>query len=219
MNVADRRARRDELLRELPAWYSPWLHLGAPTAVGLAAIAFAVATVEQVSAGEAMFVAVTAVAANATEWRAHKSLLHHRVRGAELLFDRHTPVHHHIFPAEDMAIRSARELYFVLIPAWGILLILLATSPITLALWAFGQTDLAALFVATCASYVVSYEWLHTAYHLPDDSFVGRRSWVRWLRRHHQAHHRPELMQKWNFNVSLPLWDWVRGTWWTEGKA
>ena len=22
----------------------------------------------------------------------------------------------------------------------------------------------------------------------------------------------PTLMQKWNFNVSLPLWDWLRGT-------
>ena len=32
------------------------------------------------------------------------------------------------------------------------------------------------------------------------------------LRRHHALHHDPKLMQKWNFNVSLPLWDLVRGT-------
>ena len=32
------------------------------------------------------------------------------------------------------------------------------------------------------------------------------------LRQHHATHHRPELMQTWNFNVNFPLWDWVRGT-------
>jgi hypothetical protein len=32
------------------------------------------------------------------------------------------------------------------------------------------------------------------------------------LRRHHAVHQAPELMQKWNFNVTLPLWDLVRGT-------
>jgi len=26
------------------------------------------------------------------------------------------------------------------------------------------------------------------------------------------VHHAPELMQKWNFNVTIPLWDWVRRT-------
>jgi sterol desaturase/sphingolipid hydroxylase (fatty acid hydroxylase superfamily) len=35
---------------------------------------------------------------------------------------------------------------------------------------------------------------------------------VRALRRHHAVHHDPELMQRWNFNVTVPLWDLVRGT-------
>ena len=25
-------------------------------------------------------------------------------------------------------------------------------------------------------------------------------------------HHDPKLMQRWNMNVTVPLWDWVRGT-------
>ncbi|WP_437298030.1 hypothetical protein [Sorangium sp. So ce426] len=32
------------------------------------------------------------------------------------------------------------------------------------------------------------------------------------LRRHHAAHHRPSLMRQWNFNVTFPLWDLVRET-------
>jgi sterol desaturase/sphingolipid hydroxylase (fatty acid hydroxylase superfamily) len=33
-----------------------------------------------------------------------------------------------------------------------------------------------------------------------------------WLREQHRRHHHPRLMQRWNFNVTVPLWDWVRGT-------
>jgi sterol desaturase/sphingolipid hydroxylase (fatty acid hydroxylase superfamily) len=62
--------------------------------------------------------------------------------------------------------------------------------------------------------YVLSYEWLHLAYHLPQDTVLGRNPLVRVLARHHARHHDPRLMQKWNFNVTVPLWDWVRGTIW-----
>jgi sterol desaturase/sphingolipid hydroxylase (fatty acid hydroxylase superfamily) len=60
--------------------------------------------------------------------------------------------------------------------------------------------------------YVVAYEWLHLAYHLPADSRIGRSRFIGWLRRHHATHHTPELMQRWNFNVTVPFADWVLGT-------
>ena len=66
--------------------------------------------------------------------------------------------------------------------------------------------------------YVVSYEWLHLSYHLPQDSFIGRRSIIRLLRQTHALHHDPRLMQRYNFNVTLPLWDLVRGTY-TRDRA
>jgi sterol desaturase/sphingolipid hydroxylase (fatty acid hydroxylase superfamily) len=42
---------------------------------------------------------------------------------------------------------------------------------------------------------------------------------VRILRRHHAIHHDPRLMQRYNFNVTVPLWDWVRGTIVTDPKS
>ena len=60
--------------------------------------------------------------------------------------------------------------------------------------------------------YVVSYEWMHLAWHLPEDTFIGSLGLVRGLRQHHAVHHDPRLMQKWNFNVTVPLWDLVRRT-------
>ncbi|HUE39224.1 MAG TPA: hypothetical protein VMR29_06945, partial [Candidatus Binatia bacterium] len=56
------------------------------------------------------------------------------------------------------------------------------------------------------------YELSHLSYHLPPTSFVGRRWLVRVLRQHHARHHDPRLMQRWNFNVTIPFWDWVQGT-------
>ena len=67
-------------------------------------------------------------------------------------------------------------------------------------------------------AYVLSYEWLHLAYHLPPDSFVGRLPPIRFLRRHHATHHDPRLMMRWNFNITIPLWDLVRGTYRREAS-
>ena len=111
-----------------------------------------------------------------------------------------------------MAMRSSREFRLVLIPPYGIVAAFAAALPAPIVLGLCGQLNLGLLFTATAMAYVVGYEWLHLSYHLPPDSFVGRRKLIGRLRRHHATHHNPELMQKWNFNVSVPLWDLVRGT-------
>ena len=69
------------------------------------------------------------------------------------------------------------------------------------------------------AGYVVVYEWLLLSYHLPADSFIGSLALIRFLRTTHAIHHDPRLMQRFNFNVTLPLWDLVRGTWVRDRQA
>jgi sterol desaturase/sphingolipid hydroxylase (fatty acid hydroxylase superfamily) len=64
----------------------------------------------------------------------------------------------------------------------------------------------------TSAVYVVGYELSHLAYHLPERSFVYRLPFLRALREHHARHHHPELMQKSNFNVTIPFGDLLFGT-------
>jgi hypothetical protein len=209
--------RRDELrarlTAEIPRWYSPWAHLGFPSLVGLGVMVAALASLRDVRAWQLLLVPLGLVLMNASEWRIHRDLLHRRTPPLGILYDRHTPQHHMIFVTDDMAIRSAREFRLVLIPFYGILAAGVAALPIPLVLWlALGQWNLALLFMATVLGYVVAYEWLHLAYHAPAESWVGRNALVRLLHRHHAVHHSPELMQKWNFNVTVPLWDVVRGT-------
>lgn len=212
MTEASRAELRSELVGRIPRWYSPWMHLAFPTGVGIAIAAFALSRIENLAAWQVAFAPAFLVFGNVVEWHAHRGLLHRRVRLLEVLYVRHTPQHHAIFVAGDMALRNARELKLILLPAYGILAILAVTSPITFLLVWIGQPNLAALWVASAVLYLLSYEWLHLTYHLPADSRVGGTRVLRALRRHHELHHATHLMHRWNFNVTLPLWDHVRGT-------
>lgn len=209
-------AARDELrarcLERIPRWYSPWLHLCATSVAGIAIVVAALALLGRPGAWELLAVPASLLLANALEWRAHKGLLHRRTRGFEVLYDRHTPLHHRIYVTEDMALRHVREFRLVLLPAYAVLVIALLVLPLAGLLAIAASRDAGLLFLATSTGYVVLYEWLHLAYHAPPGSWVNRLGPVRRLARHHAVHHSPALMQRWNFNVTVPVWDWVRGT-------
>jgi hypothetical protein len=210
-------ARRDELrarlIAEIPGWYRPWLHLAFPSLIGIAVIVASASLLRNVRPLDLVTIPATFLLLNAGEWRIHRDMLHRRTPPLGVLYDRHTPQHHMIFVTDDMAIRATREFRLVLIPAYGIIAAGVGALPIPAALWlGFGLRNPALLFMAVTMAYVVGYEWLHLSYHAPSSSFIGRLKLIQRLRRHHAIHHSPELMQKWNFNVTIPLWDWVRRT-------
>jgi hypothetical protein len=207
-----REAVRASLLGQIPSWYSPWLHLIVPGLVGLAVVSAALTQVHAPRLTDLLAVPIVWVISNIFEWHIHRDVLHRRVPPLAELYERHTPQHHRVFITEDMAIRSWREFRLVLIPAVGVIGIVLLDGGFTAIVALVGGRNVAALYLATAVSYTLSYEWLHLCYHLPEQSWLGRRPLIRWLRRHHAIHHAPELMQRWNFNVTVPLWDWVRGT-------
>jgi len=210
---------RADLMAHVPRWYSPTLHLLGPAIGGLAIVALALSRIHDLRAWEFALVPFFLVASNAIEWHAHRDLLHRRTWPLEELYVRHTPQHHAVFVSEDMFIRDWREVKLVLLPAWGVLAIIVAGLPVGLLFVLAGSTNVAALWVASIVGYVLMYEWLHLAYHLPAEGAIGRLRVTRWLRRHHQRHHAPQLMQRWNFNVTIPLWDHVRGTVWHPADA
>jgi hypothetical protein len=209
----DRRdALRAEIVARIPGWYSPWLHLAFPSLFGISMIAAALWLIRDLQPWELAVLPIGFVIMNAGEWRVHRDLLHKRTPPLAVLYDRHTPEHHMIFVTEDMAIRSTREFRLVLIPFYGILAAAAAALPIPAILWYLGQRNSGLLFFVVAVGYTVIYEWLHLSYHLPESSVIGKL--VAPLKRHHAIHHDPQLMQKWNFNVTIPLWDWVRRSTW-----
>lgn len=205
-------ALRAKLLAETPSWYNPYVHLAVPSIFGVSFIAAALAQLSGLTLLQLLAVPVTYVFANAVEWFAHKYLLHHRNPLAPVLYDQHTPKHHVVYTHHDMAIRDIREFRMVLIPAYGIMLIGLSILPVGWLISYLTHLNIGALYAATAMAYAVGYEWLHLSYHLDPESAVGRSPLIRWLRRHHTIHHDPRLMQQLNFNVTVPIWDYVMGT-------
>jgi hypothetical protein len=205
---------------EAPSWYRPWVHLAFPSLVGLGIVVASLALIRDLHSWQLLMLPVAFVILNAGEWRIHRDVLHKRTPGLRVLYDRHTPLHHMVFVTEDMAIRSPREFRFVLIPAYGIFAAFLGSLPIPLFCGlVLHQWNVALLYLATAMLYTVCYEWLHLSFHLSPESFIGRMRLIAILRRHHAIHHDPTLMQKWNFNVVIPLWDLVRGTIYREESA
>ncbi|HEX6276292.1 MAG TPA: sterol desaturase family protein [Polyangiaceae bacterium] len=205
-------AFRRRLIRKVPAWYSPWAHLAGTVGVGVATLCAAAPRLEGPAPSDFITIPVALVFANLVEWLAHKHLMHHRRRPFTVLFDRHTPEHHGVYGYETMAIEDPRELRLVLIPALGVLGIVLLAAPAALVAGLLVNDNVGWLFLMTAAVYVVGYELSHLAYHLPERSLVYRLPFLRALREHHARHHHPELMQKANFNVTLPLFDALFGT-------
>ena len=207
-----RQSARARLHDAIPKGYSPWLHLACTAGVGVVALVLGCLQLTRPTLLEWLTVPIVFVIANGFEWRAHKDLLHHRRKPMHALYDRHTPEHHMVFGYDDMAIRSTSELKLVLIPAIGVAAIVLTAAPIAWLLGHFWSPNRGWLMLMTSALYVVGYELSHLSYHLPADSFIGRMHLVRVLREHHRRHHHPRLMQRWNFNVTIPLFDFLHRT-------
>ncbi|MFT3915466.1 MAG: fatty acid hydroxylase [Anaeromyxobacteraceae bacterium] len=216
---AGRSELRSHLLAGIPGWYSPGLHLASPSLVALGVASVALHLLQDVTAWQLAFVPAFLVVGNVVEWHVHRGVLHRRVRFLETLYLRHTPMHHAVFVSEDLAIRDRRELRMVLLPALAFPGLVALMAPLAIALAALGQRNLGLLWIASAVLYLLAYEWLHLAYHLPPDSWVGRLPGIAFLRRHHQRHHAPHLMARWNFNVTVPLWDLVKGTVWRPHGA
>jgi sterol desaturase/sphingolipid hydroxylase (fatty acid hydroxylase superfamily) len=53
---------------------------------------------------------------------------------------------------------------------------------------------------------------------LPEDHPIARLGFIAKLREHHRRHHEPRLMKRWNFNVTVPVFDWLHGTTWSPAR-
>lgn len=210
--AAARERARKRLTESMPRWYNPWLHLAATTGIGVACLVLGAVEVRHPTALELLVVPAVWLVANGFEWRAHKDILHKRVWPLEPIYDQHTPNHHAVYMTTDLEIRSYDEFRFVLMPAMGVLGIVVAMAPLAALVGLLLGANAGWLTLVSGGTYMVLYEISHLTYHLPSESFIGRLALVRVLRKHHARHHDPRLMNKWNFNVTIPLFDWLHGT-------
>jgi hypothetical protein len=191
--------------------YNAWLHGGFVFCFGIAVLGFFAAQLDNVQAWQWLTVPLTLAFFNWGEYTVHKNLGHEKHKFSALFYSRHTGDHHSFFVAGRMPFETARDWRVIFFPAWLIVLYSLAL----LAAWALLRAvdgNVAALFCGTLLFGYLSYEILHACEHLPDAHPLAKLPGVRRMRRHHELHHRRDLMQTHNFNIVFPLTDWLRGT-------
>lgn len=213
--------RREKLrtkeVAAIPWWYVPWAHLAGTTSLGL--LIFTISLIQLIKLSNVnniiqWFIIVPSVIvfANFIEWNVHKHLQHHRRRPLHMLYDTHTPVHHMIYVENDMAYHSTKEFNLILMPSIGIIGILLFSITNSLILSFLWSPSAGWLFMLVTSFYVITAEFLHLCYHLPNNSFFTRFKFIRMMHDHHAKHHDPKLMRKFNFNITFPLFDYIMGT-------
>lgn len=194
----------------VPKSYSGRLHLAVVMLAGTGLIA--VIGERFLHAAEPLdwlAIPVTLVLASFVEYWAHRGPMHHLTPGLGALYERHTRRHHRFFSFGHMRYRDSRDFHVVLFPpvligffgaiaaALGALVALLTTP-------AAG-----AIVTITSVTYYLAYELLHLSYHTDGFGDGWGRGWLAALSRHHHRHHDAQRMAHCNFNLVMPLFDWV----------
>jgi len=210
---------RASIVAQIPPRYSPTFHFVFPGLLGLSVLVAALLRIEALRPIELLTVPVTLFLGFGFEWRAHKDILHRRRPLLGVIYERHELCHHVIYTDRDMAMKSPREMWLILMPPYAIVLVFLTlVLPLGIGLTYALGTNVAMLAVATSMVFFLSYEWLHLAYHLPPEHPLSRVDVIARLREFHRRHHEPRLMKRWNFNVTVPLFDWLHRTTWSPAR-
>lgn len=202
--------KRKDFLQSIPSNYNPYLHLFLPSSVVLLGIILSLVFLPTPAGIAYLAIPVAIIGILGFEWAVHRYILHRPQRGLRQLFFKHEVLHHGLYPAADMALRDKRELYLILMPPYAILLIIFFLLPILFLLYLFSPAVAGLVFITSLTSFLF-YEVLHLVYHLPTCWLTEWRP-IRWLSRLHRFHHAPGQMHSSNFNVTIPLFDWLLGT-------
>jgi len=193
--------------------YHGRLHLGFTVATCLVVIGACLTQLQDIGLWEWLTIPITFLYANLVEYFGHRGPMHHPRKGLRIIFERHARQHHRFFRDDAMAFGDSRDYKAVLFPSVLIVFYLLGFAlPAGLLLAWLASPNTAYLFAATAVAYFLNYELLHFAYHARHGSWISRLPFMSRLRRLHTLHHRPELMQKYNFNITYPIGDWLFGT-------
>lgn len=192
-------------------YYNAWLHAGFVLVFGLLCIAFLWRQTTDVQFWEWLALPLGLIFQNWGEYQVHKNMGHMKRRWSTLFYQRHTGDHHSFFVPGQMTYESAADWRIILFPPWLIVVFALGVLPLW---WWLSQfnANAAALFCGAMLFGYISYEILHACEHLPEQHPLTRLPWICQIRVLHALHHDRDLMHRYNFNITYPLWDWIYGT-------
>jgi sterol desaturase/sphingolipid hydroxylase (fatty acid hydroxylase superfamily) len=205
--------------------YSGWAHLLSMLGWGCAVIYLSLAQVTKMGGFEWLIFAGTMVVYNfLAEYVMHRWAGHKKTKLMKFVYQRHTGDHHTFFDDAHMAYEGVMDWRVVLFPLYLILTVtfLIAVPLGVLVYFVLGWN---AAFVAGATSLIgyLFYEVMHFSYHLPEGTLPERLfrlipGW-RAVRHLHVLHHKRDIMHDKNFNVTIPLFDILLGTFYWQPYA
>ena len=208
-------ARFREKAREeiIPRRYVAWLHVLFSAGGSLGVIGGLCTLLHGVTPSQWLTIPLALLVANVAEYLGHRFPMHHPYPGLRRVFTRHAGQHHRFFTAAAMSYEGPRDVYMVLFPPVLQLFFFGALGlPLTLLVRAVAGPIPSLLFAVSITAYYLCYELLHFYYHLSPRPWLEALPLLPFLRRHHLLHHDPVHMQRWNFNLTIPLMDLLLGT-------
>jgi hypothetical protein len=143
------------------------------------------------------------------EWVVHKHFMH-SIRFMRTPHDRHAVLHHSERRAPGKFFAKADELKdYHLFETSFMPILWLLHMPLFYAVYLLFGVGAAIGVGAGTAAYVMAYEILHWSIHCPEEFAFRHTRWFHFLIEHHRRHHNRSNI---NYNVVLPLADWMFGT-------
>jgi len=208
---------RDKYREGISTGYSGWVHMFSVLLVGLSIIFYALFQLHSVSWIEWLIFPAMILLVNFAEYYAHRWLGHRKTKYGKLFYSRHTGDHHSFFLENAMDYEAVRDWRVVLFPVYLIFafvfgLILPAGYLLSEAI----SINAAYIYAAAGISGYLLYEVLHFSYHIPrghwaEKIFLIIPGWTA-LRHLHVLHHKRDKMGEANFNITLPIFDFLLGT-------
>ncbi len=205
-------AFRAEFRDRIAPAYAGLPHVALIYALGAAAIWFSARQIHAPVWSEFLVIPVAFCISNVFEWWIHKYVMHRPVRFLMGIYNRHTLAHHRFFTDIEPTIDNLRDFRIVFFPPYALVAFMVLSLPPAAILGALGLPNAGWLLLITNVALYLNYEVFHLCCHVKDDRIVRHIPLVNSIRRHHIAHHDPEIMMERNFNLTYPVADWFFAT-------
>ncbi|MFK7786425.1 MAG: sterol desaturase family protein [Crocinitomicaceae bacterium] len=201
-------------MTESPVWYSGVLHYLINGTLLFGSSIFLFLQIEDLRWIELLTIPVVLVLGSLTVYLIHRYPLHQKYPSVrKQTYDQHTLIHHRFYTNELYDVGKDEESNtFFFPPAVVFSFTAIFLPGLYFLTQVFLPSNVVFLLVGMSSVYFILYEIVHYTSHLPEKHWIMNLGYFRRMRQHHLDHHDPRMMEKYNFNIVCPLFDYVFGT-------
>jgi len=203
---------RKEYIESTPSWYKGQYHLAFTLVFTGSVLIFSLLKIHGLTNSELWSILPIFLFGNWAEWAGHRYILHNPNGPLKAVYKRHVGTHHQFFTHLTLGYKGNKEWRALLFPPLAPVLFVVSAIPLAILGGLLFSSNVAYIMMATMASYYLMYECLHTLSHIQNSVFLDNLPLVNTVRRMHVAHHNPEFMHQYNFNLTFPICDLLFGT-------